>query len=304
MSSPSPVRSTPVLRRLLCRTFWTVSFLSLGSGLGCRDDDVVAQVGRAELRQADVEAYAAQHAVNSDTRDGHLEALIDRTRLAEQASASGLDKRPDILAQLAASRREVLAQALLQQELKHVTDEAALRRRYDDVKSTLARRQVHVRHIIIRWSDNATEAERRGARDRANMLYARILGGESFEAVARETSQDEASAARGGELGIIREGQVHSMFFEAAAALKQDELSRPFETPYGIHVVQALAAVESVVPSFEEAKGRLGADARREAESRLKKDLEVKIPVKRFPDALGAPDAGVPSSGASKEEET
>ncbi len=129
------------------------------------------------------------------------------------------------------------------------------------------------------------------------MIYARIIGGEPFEAVAREASQDDVSAAQGGDLGIVREGQVHPAFFEAAAALKKDELSKPFETPYGIHVVQALESMQIVVPTFNEVRGRLAAEARLEAESRLMKELEASIPVKRFPDALSAPATSAPSTG-------
>ena len=49
-------------------------------------------------------------------------------------------------------------------------------------------------------------------------------GGEPFEAVAREASEDEVSAPKGGELGAVREGQVHPGFFEAVARLRDESL--------------------------------------------------------------------------------
>ncbi|WIG97358.1 peptidylprolyl isomerase [Myxococcus sp. SDU36] len=228
-----------------------------------------------------------------------MDALISRTRLAEQAVELGLDEREDVRARLAAARREILAQALLQHELKDATSEATLRARFEASKDTLARQQIHVRHIIVRLAADADAATRRRARDRANVLYARIIGGEDFELVAREASQGEAGAAHTADMGIIQEGQVHPSFFEAAAALEKDELSKPFETPYGIHVVQALAPVETVIPSFDEVRGRLAADARSEAENRLMSDLETRIPVKRFPEAMPPSDAGTHGDGAS-----
>ncbi|NVI98767.1 peptidylprolyl isomerase [Myxococcus sp. AM009] len=227
-----------------------------------------------------------------------MDALIGRTRLAERAISLGFDDREDVRARLVAARREVLAQALLQHELKDATSESTLRARFEASKDALGRRQIHVRHIIVRFAADADVAVRRRARDRANVFYARISGGEDFDAVAREAGQGEAATEHSADMGIVQEGQVHPSFFEAAAALKKDELSKPFETPYGIHLVQALAPVETVIPSFDEVRGRLAADARREAEMRLMADLESQISVKRFPEAMTPPDAGTAEEGA------
>ncbi|MBN1205866.1 MAG: peptidylprolyl isomerase [Myxococcaceae bacterium] len=262
----------------------------------CRDGDVVAKVGRTELRLAELEEFASRRAPGSGGKEAALEALITRARLAEHARALELEERPDIRARLAAARREVLAQAVLEERLREVADERALRERYEAARDTLARRQVRVRHIMVRLASNASEADRRRARDQANLLYARVIGGEPFEEVAREASQDEASAPRGGELGRVREGEVHAGFFEAAAALEKDEVSKPFETPVGMHVVQALAPMETARPSFEEARARLAADARREVEAGLFQELEQAIPAERFPEALHPRDASTPET--------
>ena len=268
----------------------------------CRDADVVARVGGTDVRRADLEEFTSRREREAGDTDAQLDALIARVRLAEEAKALDLDERPAIRARLEAVRREVLAQAVLEEKLRDTTDEKTLRERYESSKDALARRQVHVRHVLVRLPPSADEAERRRARDRASLLYARITGGESFEAVAREASQDEGSAARGGDLGVVREGQVHPAFFEAAVALKGNELSKPFETPYGFHVVQALSPAETRVPSFEEVRGRLAAESRREAEARLGKELEERLPAKRFPEALrgageSAPDASTREEG-------
>ena len=288
MNPSSPGWNAPALRpsvRILSVLFLTAVLVA-----GCRDGDVVAEVGSTELRAADLREFTSRRAPDSGGTDAHLDALIARARLAEHAVSLELDERPDIQARLEAARREVLAQAVLEERLKGVMDEKGLRERYEATKQSLERRQVHVRHVMVRLAEGADEAERRRARDRASLLYARIAGGEAFEVVAKEASQDEGSAQRGGDLGVVKEGQVDPAFFEVAAALKKDELSKPFETPYGMHVAQALAPVETVVPAFEEARGRLAAEARREAEAKLVKELEGRIPAERFPEAL-APEA-------------
>ncbi|RKI14203.1 hypothetical protein D7Y15_15560 [Corallococcus sp. AB030] len=295
MTRPARDRSASAL--LPSARITTVLLLTALLSTGCRDEDVVARVGRTDLRRADVELFASQRAPEAGGIQAQLDGLIDRQRLAEEADTRGLDDRPDVRARLAAARREVLAQALVEEQLQGATEDKALRERYAAQKDALSRREIHVRHILVRVPQGADEAERRRARDRVNLLYARILGGEAFDKVARESSQDEVSAPRGGDLGPVLEGQVHAAFFEAAAALKPDEVGKPFETPYGLHIVQAISPVETRVPSFEEARGRLAAESRREAEARWMKDLRERVSVERFPQAMRPLEAGAPDAG-------
>lgn len=267
----------------------SVILLTLLLSSGCREKDVVAEVGDTELRRADLAEFASRRsrALGGDAAAA-LEALIARARLAEQADELDLDERPEVLVRLAAARREVLAQALLEERLRDVTSERAIRQRYEETKVALTRRELKVRHVMVRLDPAATEADKERARNKANLLYARIVGGEAFEAVAREASEDELSAPKGGDLGLVREGQVHPSFFDAVAGLRQGEVSKPFETPFGVHVAQAQSPVEKVVPSFEEARGVLAAEARAEAEAALTRELEKEVSVKRFPEALRA----------------
>lgn len=297
MNRTSSTRGARAPHWAACTLFMAVLFMTVASG--CRDADVIAEVGSTALRRSDLDEFSSLRAPGAETAEAQLDALIGRTRLAEQAIALGLDDREDVRARLAAARREVLAQALLQHELTNVTSEATLRARFEASKDSWGRRQIHVRHILVRVASDADAAARRIARDRANVLYARISGGEDFDAVAREASHGEVATEHSADMGVLQEGQVHPSFFEAAAALKKDELSKPFETPYGIHVVQARAPVETVIPAFDEVRGRLAADARREAETRLMADLESRIAVMRFPEAMTPPDAGAVGDGAS-----
>ncbi|QSQ26143.1 peptidylprolyl isomerase [Pyxidicoccus parkwayensis] len=301
MNSLHPERSAPAL--LPSVRIATVLLVTALLATACRDEDVVAQVGRTEVRRADLDEFTSHRAREPGDTEAQLDALIARTRLAEEAHALDLDKRPEIRARLEAARREVLAQAVLEEKLQGATSEKTLRERYEATKDTLTRRQVHVRQIMVRLPAGADEATLRRARERANLLYARVIGGEPFEKVAREASEDEGSAARGGDLGVVREGQVHQAFLEAVAVLKNGELSKPFETPFGVHIAQALAPMEKVVPSYEEVRGRLAAESRNEAEARLSKELEERIPVKRFPQVLkntrdSAPDAAIREEGS------
>ena len=68
----------------------------------------------------------------------------------------------------------------------------------------------------------------------------RILSGESFEAIASVTSADPASAANGGDLDWQGPGTFVPEFEQQLDTLSENEISQPFKTQYGWHIVQLL----------------------------------------------------------------
>jgi peptidyl-prolyl cis-trans isomerase SurA len=97
--------------------------------------------------------------------------------------------------------------------------------------------QTRARHILIKPSEILTSEE---ARALAKNLKNRILSGEDFEEVAREYSEDIGSAQEGGELGWASPGQMVPVFENAMAQAKINEVTQPFESPYGWHILQVL----------------------------------------------------------------
>jgi peptidyl-prolyl cis-trans isomerase SurA len=77
-------------------------------------------------------------------------------------------------------------------------------------------------------------------RQRLEAIRTRILAGEDFGALASVTSEDPGSASRGGDLGWSAPGTFDPAFEEALGALKDDEISEPFRTQFGWHIVQLL----------------------------------------------------------------
>jgi peptidyl-prolyl cis-trans isomerase SurA len=97
--------------------------------------------------------------------------------------------------------------------------------------------QTHARHILINTNEIVSDRE---ARQRLETLRERILNGESFEALARSHSDDKASAIRGGDLGWTNPGDLVPQFEEKMDSLAIGEISEPFQTPFGWHIVQPL----------------------------------------------------------------
>lgn len=97
--------------------------------------------------------------------------------------------------------------------------------------------QTHARHILLKTDELNNEAE---VRTRLEQLRQRILNGEDFGELARASSADTASAINGGDLGWISPGSLVSKFEEVMDSLKPGEISEPFQTNYGWHIVQVL----------------------------------------------------------------
>lgn len=272
------------MRTCLHGGVWVVWALTVLSG--CDDSRTVAKVGRTGLTVEDLtQLRASQSPSVRAAPEQTLEVLVDRALLAEEARRQKLHEQPTLRAQLAAAERELLAHAALERAVAPSVTEEALRARYEASRSKLERREVHVAQIFARMPEGADEKTRRQAQVRINQAYARLAGGEPFETVARELSEDSVSAAQGGDLGVVREG-VDPAFFAQAVALAAGAWSKPFTTPFGWHVVKAIEAPKTVVPSFEEARGVLESEARQEAQAKLMERLRQEISVRRYPERL------------------
>ena len=97
--------------------------------------------------------------------------------------------------------------------------------------------QMHVRHILMKPNELDDDAT---VREKLAKLRERIQKGESFAGIASTASEDPGSAPDGGDLGWTGPGTFVPEFDKAIADLKTDEISEPFKTRYGWHIVQML----------------------------------------------------------------
>lgn len=92
-------------------------------------------------------------------------------------------------------------------------------------------------HILLRLNQQASDAERKAARQRIDSVYNALKQGADFAELARKVSQDPGSARQGGELPFVFRGQLVKEFEDAAFALKDGEMSGVVESPYGYHII-------------------------------------------------------------------
>lgn len=123
-----------------------------------------------------------------------------------------------------------------------------------------------VAHIMI---SNKRDENQEDPQTRINEIYQKIQQGESFEALAKQFSEDKSSAANGGKLNTFSGGQLSSIEFEDIAFNldKPGDISKPFETEFGWHIIKLID--KQGIKSFEEMKPELEAKVKRDSRSKL-----------------------------------
>lgn len=200
-------------------------------------------------------------------------------------------------------------------------DPERVRKNYESRKSEFDRpEQARVRHILARFEPD-DDAAKQEAKKRILALRERIAAGADFADVAIEASEDNATKAKGGDLGWIARGGVVKPLEDAAFSQAPGALGDVIETPQGFHLVRVEEHQPARVVSFEEAQELVAEDlarvdaaagaARAQAEelsralaegrSLVELAREKGLPILR-PDALRRrPDGYVPEIGVAPE---
>lgn len=214
------------------------------------NEGLVARAGDQELTvdQA-VELLVDQENLPNQTEVVHALAdlWVDYTLLARAVARDStleeLHVEPLIRRQL---EQQVIAQhmdSVLQVDTS--ITESELREAYEREAPDA---RIRARHILLGFPDQATQSQRDSVRRQMDSIRQRVVGGESFEALARQFSQDPGSASQGGDLGTFGRGDMVRPFEDAAFALQPGETSDVVETPFGLHLIR-LESKE--VPGFD-----------------------------------------------------
>ena len=123
----------------------------------------------------------------------------------------------------------------------------AVEEKWKDRKDSYLPNCRKARHILVRVDDTADdkEAAKKAAKDKLAAARKRIADGDSFADVARDVSEDPASASKGGALGCFAEGKlarpnVTKPIDDAVYALEKGKLSDDIESRFGVHLVQVV----------------------------------------------------------------
>jgi peptidyl-prolyl cis-trans isomerase SurA len=135
--------------------------------------------------------------------------------------------------------------------------------------------QVHARHILMKTNELQDDAT---VRQKLEQIRDRIEKGEDFAGLAKTTSEDPGSAAEGGDLGWTNPGTFVPEFEAVLAELKENEISPPFHSQFGWHIVQVLGRRQ--FDNTDELKRRTAAEAIRASRA----DEETELWMRRLRD--------------------
>jgi peptidyl-prolyl cis-trans isomerase C len=209
----------------------------------------VATVNGKPITQEAYDAYAQQRAISRHPtgdpaeREATIQELINRELIYQDAVKQGLDKRPDVLAEIENQKRNVLAGYAVRNFVNtHPLTDEEMRKEYESRMGGMTTREYKARHILV--DDQA----------QAKALIARLDKGEDFSKLARENSKD-GSAQDGGDIGWFEIEGVVSGFREAVEALEKGKYTKePAQSQYGWHVIVLDDTREIAPPEFDKVK--------------------------------------------------
>ncbi len=212
------------------------------------------------FKQRDTAANQAAKAQLDSIRDLIVNQGADFSQMARQYSEDrGSSSRGGNMGYITSPRLpynfETAAYTLGEGEISQIVESPQGYHILKGGKKRPARGKVLAEHILILVPDTASASSADMLQARIDSIYNVAVSGADFEVLARKHSQDPGSASKGGQLPWFGPGQMVAEFDSTAFAMPVGEISRPFRTRFGWHIIKKLDA--QGVPSFEEMRPTL-----------------------------------------------
>lgn len=198
---------------------------------------IPASVERIESKVVGDDEIAAQYELNSVAYEVPEQVSLDYIELSVAGLAGDIPVEEDDLQKLYEQRKD----------------------------SLLADEERHARHILIELAEGAGDEATAAAQKRLDEVLGKLAAGESFEELAQHYSDDPGSASVGGDLDFFPRGIMVPEFDEAVFSMQVGEVSEPVRTQFGFHLIRLEEIQAAEIRSFEEVRGELSADLRRQA---------------------------------------
>jgi peptidyl-prolyl cis-trans isomerase D len=168
--------------------------------------------------------------------DSHHDSYMN----PEQVQVDYVDYSTDALA---------AAVPVTEQVLHHYYDEQAANQSTEEQRSAS--------HILIQVAAAADAKALDAAHATLAKIQARLKTGDAFDALAKQYSQDKASAVKGGDLGFFGKGVMDKSFEDAVFKLDKNAVSEPVRSSFGFHLIKLTDIKPAHRKSFEEARADL-----------------------------------------------
>ena len=247
---------------LLCSITW------LTTGISFAEDEVLATVGDKKITLSDLNRTIGyldsqkQQMVeqNPQLKEQLLTQMVQSMVVSDLARKAGIDKDADFIGRLEFYKENFLATEYLKREVVDnitVPDDEA-KSYYNEHKDEFPTpERIHVRHILIKVDEGASEEDKKLAKEKAEDILKKIKSGEDFEKLASEFSDDTTTKSKGGDIGFVARGRLVKPFEDAAFALKPGEVSDIVETTYGYHIIKVEEKKEEGTDAYDLYKDRI-----------------------------------------------
>lgn len=214
-----------------------------------------------------------------------LNQIVSQKAIQIDALKEGLDKKPEVKAQMEEAADNALQNAYLQEKVGPLVTEDAIKQAYQaNYASKKGEQEIHARHILV-----ADEAK-------AKDVIKQLNHGAKFEDLAKKLSTDKGSGASGGDLGWFKKDDMLPEFSKAAFAMKPNTISQtPVKTQYGYHVIQVLGSREAAVPAIDQVHDEIRQQLIRENVRQIVDTAQKKAKIVRY-DAQGKPLPDAPAA--------
>lgn len=254
---------------------------------GCKgsgSETSIAAANGKPITQGEWDAYVKlkQLRVEDPARKTRaLDEYAATTGLAGEIEAEKLVDQQQIQAEVNEYRKQLIINRYFEKFLQDKVTQKQLIDYYNSHPAEFEEQNIHVAQILFRITPGMTEAERKAKLEAAQAAYKQVHEGKDFAAVASSISEDVSSRRNGGDMGRIRPNGVNPMFSKRAFELKAGEISEPFQTPLGYHIVKVLEPAQTIKKPFTlsqaSIRNQLLAQAREAESARLVAKAKVEV---------------------------
>lgn len=257
---------------------------------GGPDSEIVARAGNAKLTLADVRGFVAQLNPRDQAafeRDPRLLSQAVRSLLANQlaladALAKKWDQQPAVIAQLERARQDAIVESYLRTMSlppEGFPSEAEIEAAYEANKpSFLVPRQFQLAQIVVALGPDADKAAEDKARKKLDDVRRSLKEpNANFAALAGRESDDPEGAARGGDLGWLREDQIRPEIRVQVFGLSTNAISEPVKLEDGWHILKLLETKPAYTRPLTEVRDLLAQRLREERQAANRRKLLSKL---------------------------
>lgn len=174
-----------------------------------------------------------------------LDQMIGERVIDAKIGNSGLERDPEVQAQLADAQKQIVRSIFIEREVKKAVTDDKIKKAYDEYKANFPKvEEVKASHILVSAEDE------QNAKD----LIKQLDGGADFSKLAKENSLDGSSES-GGDLGYFTKEEVVPEFAKAAFETKIGAYTKtPVKSSFGYHIIKVEDKRERPPADFETAK--------------------------------------------------